>query len=60
MKIAYLSEGDIHTAKWLNSLSDMGHEIHLIVMEPLLETFEADIKLFREVYETYKNETGVD
>jgi aspartate/methionine/tyrosine aminotransferase len=28
---------------------------------PLLpETFEADIKLFREVYETYKNETGVD
>ena len=43
MKIAYLSEGDIHTAKWLNSLSDMGHEIHLIVMEPLLETFVADI-----------------
>ena len=28
---------------------------------PLLpETFEADIKLFREVYETYKNEAGVD
>ena len=28
---------------------------------PLLpETFEADIKLFREVYETYKNEEGVD
>ena len=28
---------------------------------PLLpETFEADIKLFREVYESYKNEAGVD
>ena len=28
---------------------------------PLLpETFEADIKLFREVYETYKNDAGVD
>jgi len=45
MKIAYLSEGDIHTAKWVNSLSDMGHEIHLIVMEPLLEIFAEDVKV---------------
>lgn len=45
MKIVYLSGGDIHTAKWVNSLSDLGHEVHLVVMEPVLEAFAVDVKI---------------
>lgn len=46
MKIVYLSEGDIHTAKWVNSLSALGYEVHLIVMEPVREAFPKDVKIY--------------
>lgn len=43
MKLAFLATGDIHTAKWVNSFSAAGHEVHLIVQEPIWEKLQAHI-----------------
>ena len=43
MKIAVLASGDIHTTKWVNSFVQMGHEVHLIMLEPVLEETKAQL-----------------
>jgi glycosyltransferase involved in cell wall biosynthesis len=45
MRLAVLASGDVHTAKWVNSFAGAGHEVHLIVQEPVWEEIRARVHL---------------
>lgn len=40
MKIAHLSVGDPFTAMWVNSQAKLGHEVHLITLQPPTEELQ--------------------
>ncbi|EKO3697821.1 glycosyltransferase [Vibrio metschnikovii] len=46
MKIVLLSgASSIHTVRWANGLSSVGHEVHVITQHPIVDPFESNVNL---------------
>lgn len=43
MTIFVISSGDIFTSRWTNYFTELGHEVHLLVQEPLKEDFNPEV-----------------